>query len=961
MKRIDKDEIYVSNEDNHFSEYKSFPAERYVLDENVIPPKEVIHISETYSDINGENKKENSTNINLDKLKDKLEDLSKGVDSSTAVTKATTITSITASASTGVIVGVIAVGIVSTSLFTFISKYLNFNIGSDYAIVEIDSNSILDGDSSLKNLSPSNIYIKFDYDCYPSYMYLKEGINDYLFTGFKPNKTYTYEIIANNLSNSETTLYSNKITTKSISKEVNVLTDNQKTYFEYDDSNETFRFNYSLYVSDLSKTYNDYSIYLTTSRPSDNKLENIIFNTDSELSEYGFIKGMSDEFTLSELYKYDANINTNQLYVTTTGKNKETNEIDIISTNAISLEIPSNWKQPKILIESENVETTSSSIAIDGNLNYVNKETSFTSIITQYDENLNVISSLEAKEFFFDENTKKYSLLFDACYGTKKYKYSIYSINGDKGEVLEYESGIFSFDENQSYDASYQIIDPNNMVVSFEEGKAKIEVDVGFTSTKDNLCYSLDLICEENVISTYKGKDKATFLVDTDILNKEIYFIYHQIGIFASKDITYESQNTSNYVFGYPIFNFDKDFIFEDSLFGFAYDLEMPFDYTKAKIKFYIDDGKEVYIKEVEEINEGGDRILLDMFDGEVGDVTITPELTYIDNQTSQKEHTIKLTSQKYSMNYSFNVNDVIVDMSETNSDSSTFNVKINLDNSIVPSDYVINIYGNDSLLQSESVEASYIELSSLSLTGDTNLKIDFLKEGENPIKTFTYTINPSIAKEKYNSPTSYNLASVDESLVTYNDDSTINLYRKIDFKTTDKNVCYNAQVYSFDDSGNIIETYDCISSDGYARIENIPLQKYSYAYYSCYSYNNVIYQMERLSLSSDSSSTILDKNVSALAKVSISSTSAYITITISDASIYFKTIKVNDVEYTSEEELEDENTKLSISIPSLSEVNSVSLYATNYTSNYASFSKDITIKGKPYFEIQATVEALEG
>ena len=951
MKRVDDGEFFKAKEDNKFSEYKSFKAERYVLNENINPPKEEFEVPE----ISVETKIEEKEAVEFTNIKNKIDKIASKTSSSQIVSKVGTTM---ATVSTSAVAAAIFVSVVSTSLYPFISNYLSFSLGADYLVVEVDSNNILEGSSSFSNLSASDFYLEFDTDCYPKKVTLKEGTNSYLFTGFKPDQNYTYNIVCTALSGKETTCYSNKIKTSAISNTTKVIMDEQATYFEYDENEEKFKLNYSLYISDFSNLYSDYRVYLCGSKPSDNKtIENYIY-TNNNLDSKGYLSNTTDYFDSELLYKYASGFKTKSLYLCTIAS--KANNIEIISVDEVKFEYPSSWTKSKAVIDKSNerIESSSTDIKINGKFDYIDDSSKYKVIVTQYDKDLNTLSENEVTDINLDTESKSYSYNFKTNYGLKSFKYTIYSLDENDDLVSEYTSDLKNYDEDQSYLANYKIVDGSDAEITFENDRAKIKINPSFSSSKDNFYYVMELICDEEVLDTYKGKDIAEFDIPVNKLNDSMHFVYYECGEFNNEEIRYQNNSTSEYTFGYPDFNLDSDFIYEDQRFGIIYSCNMPFSYDTAKLKFYIDDGTDIKTVEVEEIETSDARVLFNEFNGELGDVTITAELTFKDNQTNSKEHTINICSKKYSMKYLVDVENVVVD--PTNSDASTLPTTVYLNIERIPENYKVKAYSGSTLVSSSEMMVDRLEISNIPYDSKTDLKIDIVDGEDNIYKSYNYSIYYPSVKESYTSPTSYDYVSPDDSVITYNDDGTINLYRKVNFKSDKEDVCYNASLYTYSTDGNRSLIYNCFGTGDYAKLENIIDQNYYFEYYDCIKVNDVIYQMNLDQDFIETSTPFVSKTIEASAKASISSSSTYINISITDGYIVGKEITIDGTVYTLDT-IDDSLQSATIRIENLTDLNEVKINVSGYYKNYDSFQNDIVMKGNKSYEIIATLEKSEG
>ncbi len=953
---MDENEFYQGKESNSFAEFKVFPAERYFLSEVAPSPKEELKLEESFaeSDIK---KTEDSSSPDLEKIKKEAEKLSKedvgkeSVSSSASSSVATTVSTAAAGAATGAI----AVTVILASLYPFIGQHLLFSTGPDYALLSLDTNEILQGNADFASLNASDFYLEFEADCSPKKVTLEEGENTYLFTGFSPNTSYKYNVVCSALSGSDTTCYSDKITTASSYSSPAFAFDNRSTYFSFSEEEETFCLNYNLYVSDFAHSYQDYRIYLCGSKPSEEgKIQDVFFSSND--MDGSFFKGISDSFDLSYLYRLASGLDTSVLYLCLTG-DKSSGSISstsLLSSQEIALDLPSTWARPSILMgeTSETINASSTEVSLSKEFIYVDETKEFVASVYQYNDDLTLLSEADASSFSLDLDKKRYTIGFGASYGLKKFKYRIYAKEKDGTSSLAYESKVLSYDEDQSYDASFKIIDPSQASISYENGIATILVDPSFESKHDNLCYVLQLVSGEEALGTYKGTAIAEFKVPAEKLSSSMHFLYEEVGSFNGEEVSYQSKSTDDFTFGYPSFSFGDEIYFEDESFALPYSFAMPFDYSKATLKFYLDDGKAIKEYSLSPSEEPSSRLLLSDIDGELGEVNVTAELVFFDNQTPQKEHTITLGQKHYDLSYEFYVSNVLIDLDS--SDGATFPTTLYLERSILPNDYQIRVTVNDTEVIEPTSFGDELEVPNVPYDTSNTLKIEVLDSSSSVFRSLSYNILYAEAKARYSTPSSYETPTPDESLVTYNEDGTISLYRKIAYSSTGDGACFNASIVASPLS------YPCIGDGDYAVLTHIPAANYHFVYYNCVKVEGVTFQYEKISDTS-SETELMSKTTTAKASVDLEEDEAKITVNLSDGYFVGNKVMVNGTSYEFDEDPVLDSVSATLTVPGLKEVNSVQVYASPYYKNYESFSKDIEIEGSPSLEIEAEVSITSG
>ncbi len=958
MKRVDESEFYKGKESNSFAEFKNFPAERYFSSEIAPFPKEEIKLEESFAE--SEIKKtEDSSSPDLEKIKKETERFSKEQveEESVSSSASSNVTSVVSTTAAGAATGAIAVTVILASLYPFIGQHLQFSTGPDYALLSLDTNEILQGNADFSTLNASDFYLEFETDCFPKKVTLEEGENTYLFTGFSPNTSYKYNVICSALSDSDTTCYSDKITTGSSYSSPAVAFDNRSTYFSFSDDEETFRLNYNLYVSDFNHSYRDYRVYLCGSKPSEEgQIQDVFFSSNDV--DGSFLKGISDYFDLSSLYRLASGLETSVLYLCLTGEQDSgvLSSTSLLSTQEIAIEFPSTWSEPILIVgeTDEDVNVSSSEVSISKEFIYADEKRDFEVSVCQYNDDLMPLSEANASSFSLDLDEKRYTIGFDAAYGLKKFKYCINTKEEDGTATQVYESSLISYDEDQSYDASFKVIDPSEATITYENGVATILVDPSFESKHGNLYYILKLVSGDEVLDVYKGTGVAEFRVPVEKLSSSMRFIYEEAGNFNGEEVSYQSESTDDFTFGYPSFSFGDEVLFEDESFALPYSFQMPFDYSKATLEFYLDDGNEIKKYSVSPTEDLNSRLLLSDIEGELGDVSVTAELTFFDNQTAQKEHTLTLGQKHYDLSYQFSVSNVLIDLA--NSDGSTFPTTLYLNRSILPNEYQIRVYVNDTVVIEPTSFSDEVEVPNVPYDTSNTLKIEVLDSSSSVYKSVSYDILYAQAKSQYSTPTTYETPIPDDSLVTYNEDGTINLYRKICYSSTGDGACFNASVVASPLS------YPCISDGDYAVLTHITSANYHFVYYNCVKVEGVTFQYElMLDTSSNSEAELMSKTTTAKASVTLDDSSAKITVNLTDGHFVGNRVLVDGTSYEFDEEPGLDSDSATLTIPDLKEVNSVLVYASPYYKNYESYSKDIEIEGNPSLEVEAEVSIASG
>lgn len=537
-------------------------------------------------------------------------------------------------------------------------------------------------------------------------------------------------------------------------------------------------------------------------------------------------------------------------------------------------------------------------------------------------------------------------LTFDVSYGIKSFDYYICYEGEDLIEI--YRSQKIDYNGNQDFNATYNKIEPKDAKITYLSDGISIEIDTSFTSNKENLFYKVEVLNSlEEVLAYYEGVDKAVIkMTSIDALDK-IFFRYTSCGTFNGEKHNFESFLTEGIVFSYPTLTFDEKAIHNGTSFEIGYSLNMAYDYSLATIELSVikDDIEQANLS-INSLKSNG-TIDLGIVE-ELGAVSILSSITF--KTYEGNIYTITNESITCDLLYSFEVKKMEIDGTDY---SDNMPMTIFFDNKI-PSSYKLHITdetnGIDELINSTDV---YYRVLDKNNEYTINIQAED-SEGNSFGNLFSYNISLALANDNYVAPTYMVSPNPGDATVTYNEDGTINMYRKVSVEGLPENEYINAFIYS--SCTNDAETgrpiyengYDVITRSEYANIENIPFANYIFKYYEVMEYNGITY----LIACNWPSGMVEPTSISATATSSSDGEKTVISVTILNSYNVINKINVDgvDYEYTSYENQYDSNPQLILD--GNIEINQINIYLKDYYNDYDTFSNEIEIKGSPEMEI---------
>ena len=388
---------------------------------------------------------------------------------------------------------------------------------------------------------------------------------------------------------------------------------------------------------------------------------------------------------------------------------------------------------------------------------------------------------------------------------------------------------------------------------------------------------------------------------------------------------------------------------FDGTNFTLDYSISIADTYVIESIDLVVNDGTTDYTKNILSPAKRG-TIALDHVEGALGEVGITLQLKFKDNQNDNNSHSLSSQATSYTMNYEFEVTKTIADNSLE--DATTLPIDLYF-NYRLPTTYSISIKDEANAVDITTGLAESYYLNTITPSSDINLVVQPLDESSNPVlQATTIHISSVEAKSIFKSTThSLNAVNPGDALITYNDDGTINMYRKTNFSCKDTRISLNAFIYETSSTGSDGKTtyqngHDSIESNGYSIIEDIPSNMYIFNYYIYLDYENVRY----ISFMEYPSGTAGPSESIGSYEVSTASGENTIKVNISSYGYLENRIVVNGVEYQFTTYTSMEDSTASLTLPE-QEITSVKVYFTEYGSSYETVASEIPIKGNKFKE----------
>ena len=204
-----------------------------------------------------------------------------------------------------------------------------------------------------------------------------------------------------------------------------------------------------------------------------------------------------------------------------------------------------------------------------------------------------------------------------------------------------------------------------------------------------------------------------------------------------------------------------------------------------------------------------------------------------------------------YDMSYKLNVTSLRANLTGVITDTIPLSFEFNY---LLPNDYSIAIYNQDKTIDEKITLRDSYYLNKVSSNNGGTITVSILNPDGSEFKKVRdykiYSVNE--IKSSYTEPTFTEAVLPGYSVVTYNDDDTINLYRKVGFSSTDPNIYLDAILFDTnyeDPTTGEMQYLNAIHNKTvgtYSIIEDLVPFNYCYIYFVNYDKDGVIYQMNK-------------------------------------------------------------------------------------------------------------------
>lgn len=892
MKNQGTNEYFNAKFDNHFDEFKPFKAEQYYSIEIAKSPVELAKVEESFNEVEtSKNKQRTSDFDNGDELRKELNKLnsnnqsapsetssssastSSGSASSssasststahavaeTATTAAGSVASVTVTAAVVAVTGV--VGIIDephnepepdpqTVLNVFYDAAMEntFNTGSDYVIITIDkSNMVMEGDS-LNDLFKIDIFEKNEDGTRKEIdsVEIKNDQDEYLVTGLAASTIYSYDITYSKYVeeseikrayNAPVVRYTNSFESGKADEPAKLILDKENTKVTLDEKNYLADIDYSVYLSNYVSE--DVDPLFTISRSeTDNPYSTSTIQMDEALGNDHYFKGSLEKTTREKLF------------FNVFGEDKQS-EYGKLDSFEYLTKVPANYVDHHLLSFYQDISNTCYVDAVIANATVkdykdgLNLEDIYCKA-EQFDKDGNSIEVSEASAEI-DGSTMELGLSLRPVYGVKSIVWRLYL--GEE-EALIYESEPCEYTADQSYDASFSAVDAKDaMVKSYnDDGTVTFEINTGFSSNVPSMfTYKVEAIDDnDNVIGTYEGDDATATLTVPE--NTNFTLRYTKIGLFGDGEHVYGVEYSNGKTIAKePKLILADEPVFDGSHWTVPYTCDSIYGYDDLTAELTLTTSWNTYTITLSTVEATG-AIVIDAFDVEPGDCSLEGTLRFDDNQNvSADDFESTIESHNYTMEWYFNIDKAIVNMTK-----SYLPVEFEM-SYLCPDDYTLLYTDNYGEVKTSSLTDSFTFLNATSR--DYTMTVELLNTDGNIVRMQDVEIKPDDATTAYSGTTFYcNSPNPGDSVITYNDDGTRNVYRKMSVtldSASPNSFFYDAELVGDASYNETFQEYveegiiHCISNDEYSVIEDFPADYYSLRYYKVYKDGDVYYQFD--------------------------------------------------------------------------------------------------------------------
>lgn len=534
---------------------------------------------------------------------------------------------------------------------------------------------------------------------------------------------------------------------------------------------------------------------------------------------------------------------------------------------------------------------------------------------------------------------------------------------------------------NHYFKDSINVFNSDDFIVNWDEnGYYNISINTGFTNDSDDrVFYELSLYNnEEGIEEIYRGTDQIANIKVTnqvELLNIK----YKIIGLFDEVEVVIDEKVLMN------------DFNEEDFLLFAA-----PQVYINETLNYISENTYSINL----EVNS-------DYIEESIKNIDINLDYIYDDDSTKTNQATLNMTNKnvnellEFTFTIPYNVKSVVSNCTIVINSRYGNNERVITyqENSLVPTllevtDIMSNNYDGQEILKlsgkyslrenqlivventstNEIYTQTHLPFEVLLVEGsEYKYYIGTLNTDNTDNVTYTEVTTPEIVNIQSGITGDYNFnyQNIGDTLKTYNDDGTVNIYINTEFESIDEDIYWDPMLYTsyYDDE---LESFMSIefhndTQESIASIENIPNESYGLIYYVYKIVDNIKYVLLEVSVSGSyddecyfSTSVNIDPDNDLLYTITCDFNTG---ILYDINSIYFvitdKDGNLNKIELTDENSTYDSENELSyVTIQGDNGFTSGSLfidcscYATYTQGNnsYETLSKIMDIKGSMYF-----------
>lgn len=673
------------------------------------------------------------------------------------------------------------------------------------------------------------------------------------------------------------------------------------------------------------------------------------FENDIDIDSTKYSPNISNnKEQLKEIEKLTNNIQNIGKAITTHSSVILTSAVAVISASLVGVIPTINIfnNEAKILANSIINKPLVNQIVAEGKIIDVDFNYRYFVLIDQYINNelieMDGICDLKINNNHFSFNTFAY-------YGITSYQYDIFYMKSEEENVLLYSSNKLDFTLDQSYSATYEKVSPKDAKYTFnDDGSITAHIETNFTSEFDYAyLYGINVLDSDgNIISNYIGNDKSIDLIIPS--TGQIYFQYMDIGDFADDYHVYNNYMATDYsVIEIPLVTLSDDFDFDGEHFILFLNIDTIYDINSLSADLELTNQNQTVTKHIDNAIEKI-RIVLDEFNGEIGELLVKGTFNFKDEMIDRYPHSINILSKTFDLSYKFDVTNVMVESYES---KDQLPVTFNFDY-LLPINYQINIKDDMDLINETMRLTNEYYLTKVNSGDGANLSVSILDNlGEVWNEPFSYHIlSADEINNLNNEPLNYVKVNPEDSIVTYNDDGTINIYRNINFATNSSNIYYDAFIYSEENIDSVTgqkayrNAYHNISNSKYSIIENVPEDNYYFYYYNVLLYDN-IYYYTNMAMPRVGIDTNIKDNFICSANYDNENNQTSITITNTNFIPVSNECMIDNFTY----ELLTLDSTLSLTIEGNVIGKEITIFANKYLNNFDEFQADIPVKGNKY------------